>query len=174
DQQRHFMPLSMPVRNISYIRWRKMGTPYDITNDIAEIKNHENIGETTKKALINARLGQGKFRDDLMEIWDKSCSVTGCSIPELLKASHIKPWRDSTNTQRLDPNNGLLLTANLDALFDSGLISFDDTGEMIVSEKLSVMERKILGIPQSLRAKPNPTQCEYLEHHRKAHKLSIE
>ena len=159
--------------NRFYITWKKTGTSDDIASDIAEIQNDEAIEWTTKEALVNARLGQGKFRSDLMQIWNNSCAVTGCTVSKVLKASHIKPWRDSTNKQRLDPNNGLLLTANLDALFDSGLISFKVSGEMIVSEQLSTKERKFLGIPQSLRAKPNPAQSKYLAHHRKKHNLDI-
>jgi len=145
----------------------------DKQTDITQIQKNEKLSPTTKKALINARLGQGKFRADLMQIWNNSCAVTECTVLKVLKASHIKPWRDSTNNQRLDPNNGLLITANLDALFDSGLISFDDSGEMIVSQMLSTEEREMLGIPQPLCATPNPIQCRYLAHHRKTHKLGI-
>jgi len=138
----------------------------DKQTDITEIQKSDRYGETTKKTLIDARLGQGRFRADLMQIWNNSCAVTGCTVLKVLKASHIKPWRDSTNNQRLDPNNGLLLTANLDALFDSGLISFRNTGEMIISRQLPTMERRRLGIPQPLRMVPNAAQCRYLTHHR--------
>jgi len=138
----------------------------DLQTDITQIQHDKKTKTTTKEALIQARLGQGKFRADLMQIWNNSCAVTGCTVLKVLKASHIKPWRDSNNNQRLDPNNGLLLTANLDALFDSGLISFENTGEMIISEQLSAREERRLGIPQRLRIAPNAAQCNYLEQHR--------
>jgi putative restriction endonuclease len=64
----------------------------------------------------------------------------------LLKASHIKPWRDSSNQERLDPENGLLLHPALDHLFDSGFISFDNTGKIMISEKLSASDLKTLNI----------------------------
>ena len=146
---------------------------FDIKTDIAQIQYDNTTNSTTKEALIQARIGQGRFRRDLMRIWNNSCAVTECTVSKVLRASHIKPWRNSTNNQRLDLNNGLLLTANLDALFDSGLISFHDSGEMIVSQLISNEEREMLGIPQPLCETPNPKQCRYLVHHRKTHKLGI-
>jgi len=140
----------------------------DVKTDIAQIQHDNTTNSTTKEALIQARKGQGRFRRDLMIIWNSSCAVTGCSVSKVLKASHIKPWRYSNNKQRLDPNNGLLLTANLDALFDSGLISFHDTGEMIISSQLLTRERRRLGIPQPLRIVPNAAQRRYLTYHRNA------
>jgi hypothetical protein len=139
----------------------------DVITDVAQIEKDGSMDTTTKKSLIDARRGHGRFRQNLMRIWNKSCAVTGCAIPELLRASHIKPWRDSTNRQRLDPNNGLLLEANLDALFDSGLILFDDNGDMLVSARLTTIEKRRLRIPSKLRNQPNNNQCNYLDHHRK-------
>ncbi len=137
----------------------------DAITDIHQIENSNSLDITTKESLIQARVGQGKFRQDLMKIWN-SCAITGSSVPELLRASHIKPWRDSTNKERLDPNNGLLLEANLDVLFDSGLIAFEDDGVMLVSAKLSETERERLRIPSRLRISPNQELCKYLSYHR--------
>jgi hypothetical protein len=137
----------------------------DIITDITQIDKNDELDVTTKKSLIQARVGQGRFRQNLMNIWN-SCAVTGCTIRELLRASHIKPWRNSTNRQRLDPNNGLLLEANLDALFDSGLISFADNGDMLVSARLIQAELQRLGIPLRLRIEPNEIQQRYLAYHR--------
>lgn len=137
----------------------------DAITDITQIENSNNLDKTTKESLIQARVGQGRFRQSLMNIWN-SCAVTGCSVPELLRASHIKPWRSSTNKERLDPNNGLLLESNFDALFDSGLISFEDNGAMLVSENLPETERERLRIPANLRISPNQYLCRYLDYHR--------
>lgn len=138
----------------------------DVITDITQIDKNDKLEATTKESLIQARVGQGRFRQDLMNMWS-SCAVTGCTITELLRASHIKPWRNSTNRQRLDPNNGLLLEANLDALFDSGLISFEDDGNMLVSSvRLPQLERQRLGIPCRLRINPNANQQKYLDYHR--------
>lgn len=82
--------------------------------------------ETEREVLARARVGQGRFRADLVTTWGKGevCALTGLAVPEMLIASHIKPWRDSTNAERLDPMNGLLLVAHADKLFDRHLMSF--------------------------------------------------
>jgi hypothetical protein len=122
---------------------------------------------TVKEALVQARIGQGKFRSALLTRWGNSCAVTASTTNDAIRASHIKPWRTSTNDERLDPANGLPLTASLDALFDAGLISFDDSGRMLVSSKLSPQERAIFGISQAaLRQVPPPETIVYLEYHR--------
>lgn len=73
------------------------------------------IENTTKQALIDARVGQGRFRTQVLGLWDRRCAVTGIQTVEAIRASHIRPWRDSTHEQRLDPSNGLPLVASLDA-----------------------------------------------------------
>jgi predicted restriction endonuclease len=93
--------------------------------------------------------------------------VSGCSVREVLRASHIKPWKPSTDRERLDGHNGLLLTADLDALFDRGLISFDDDGEMLVSARLTEFDRKLFQLQRKLRKAPTKTQCRYLSDHRR-------
>src|SRR5262249_54303546 len=119
--------------------------------DIKLILNDRTIKtKTTRRLLIEARLGQGRFRTDLIKRWDGACAVTGCRVQDILRASHIKPWRLANNRERLDPANGLLLSANMDALFDAGLVTFDSRGKMIVSSSLSAGERKRLGLPSDL------------------------
>lgn len=117
--------------------------------------------------LVDARLGQGKFRRAVELLWGESCSVSGCNVREVLRASHIKPWKHSTDPERLNGHNGLLLTADLDALFDRGLISFANDGEMLVSSRLAKCERKLLRLPRPLRKQPNRTQRRYLADHRR-------
>lgn len=114
---------------------------------------------------INARRGQGKFREDLMRLWGAACSGTGLQCREVLRASHVRPWADSNSQQRLDSHNGLLLSANLDALFDKGLITFDSKGEMHVSRRVDVNHRRALGLPMSLRFVPKGL-VPYLNYHR--------
>lgn len=93
----------------------------DAEDDIKEVER-SNLSPLTKKLLVDARLGQGKFRSALDDIWGARCAVNGCDVREVLRASHIKPWRKASKNEKLDPENGLLLSANLDALFDRGLI----------------------------------------------------
>jgi predicted restriction endonuclease len=83
-------------------------------------------------------------------------------------ASHIKPWKISNNRERLDPANGLLLSANIDALFDAGLVTFDDRGKMILSSWLSAHERKKLGVPRNLIRGPDRAERLYLAEHRRS------
>lgn len=99
------------------------------------IKDDPTLSETTKKALINARLGQGKFKSNVAEINHK-CFFTGLSNIKFLRASHIKPWSESDNKERLDGNNGLLLVPHIDHLFDKGYITFMGTGALVISPQL--------------------------------------
>src|SRR5437899_4628334 len=93
----------------------------------------ETLAETTRRALIKARIGQGLFRRNLAE-FENHCRITGVTYQAHLFASHIKPWRESTNEERLNGENGLLLTPSIDHLFDRGFISFEDNGELIISD----------------------------------------
>lgn len=90
-------------------------------------------GETQRQILANARVGQGKFRLDLLAKWNGKCAVSSVQHPKLLRASHIKPWSSSNNAERLDPHNGILLSAAYDAAFDAFLISFDDAGCLMLA-----------------------------------------
>jgi hypothetical protein len=92
---------------------------------------------TERQALINSRIGQGRFRLEVLQIWDFKCAVTKCDLESILIASHIKPWAEcETDSERLCPENGLALIPNIDKLFDQGYISFDDFGNMIFSDRL--------------------------------------
>jgi putative restriction endonuclease len=96
------------------------------------IEDREDLPETERESLIVARRGQGLFKDRVMRI-EKSCRVTRVENPVHLRASHCKPWRDSSNEERLNGENGLLLTPTIDHLFDRGFISFEDAGRLIIS-----------------------------------------
>lgn len=122
---------------------------------------------TTKESLINARVGQGAFRAQILSDWDFKCCVTGSITLDAIRASHIKPWRNSTDSERLDPSNGLPLVATLDALFDAGLISFGSEGELLVSDRLDVSEKALLGLAGlRLTRKPNDRTVQFLTYHR--------
>lgn len=135
--------------------------------DFEKIESDKATGPTTKQELKNARIGQGKFGSEVRELWNQRCAVTGSITLTALEASHIKSWADSNDSERLDPNNGLLLTASLHKLFDAGLISFEDSGKMLVSSKLSQSEREIFGvIGKKLSKKPSVETANYLAYHR--------
>ena len=135
--------------------------------DVNAVRDNKDISGTERAALILARRGQGQFRRKLERIWRGRCAVTGCQIPEGLRASHIKPWQEAENDERLDPDNGLLLSATLDALFDKALISFNDEGLMIIGPELSPDDRALLQLDgMRLSSPPTVGQCKYLTAHR--------
>lgn len=98
------------------------------------ISNNSALLETEKRQLINARIGQGKFRSNTYAVEPK-CRLTDVSDLDFLNASHIKPWKDCSNQERLDGSNGLMLAPHVDRLFDRGWISFEDNGDVIVSKR---------------------------------------
>lgn len=123
---------------------------------------------TEAERLVVQRVGQNIFRDALMEYWGGACAVLGVTEPRLLRASHIKPWAEcKTDAERLDVYNGLLLAAHLDATFDAFLISFDEAGRIIFSDKLTESDRIALGLSSDLRlAKVAPAHLPKLAWHR--------
>jgi hypothetical protein len=138
-----------------------------ILQEIEKLKHsYETLQETTREAVIQSRIGQGQFRTSLISYW-QGCSISGCSQFEILKASHIKPWRYSTNEERLDVFNGLLLLPNLDACFDSGFISFEDDGDIIISSRLSKTSLLQLGINPNMKLiRVEEKHKDYLRFHR--------
>jgi putative restriction endonuclease len=126
------------------------------------------LDETGRMALIVARRGQGVFRERV-QVVEHACRVTGVDRPEHLRASHCKPWRDSSNEERLDGENGLLLTPSIDHLFDRGFISFRGDGRLLVSPVAHELSLHRMGVPVGV-----PTDCGaftarqrlFLEHHR--------
>lgn len=121
---------------------------------------------TERDATVRQRVGQDLFRNGLLALWCGRCALTGLAVPELLRASHAKPWRVATDEQRLDVYNGLLLTAHLDAAFDIGLISFTVNGELRISPRLSAAELSVLGLNCPWASiKLRPQHAPYLEYH---------
>jgi len=121
---------------------------------------------TVREALISARVGQGPFRAQVLKLWSGKCAVTGASTLDAVRASHIKPWRHADNSERLDPNNGLPLIANLDALFDAGLISFDASGTLHISPLIDQRDIKTFALEGARLARaPNRETAAYLEFH---------
>jgi putative restriction endonuclease len=132
------------------------------------IDSNATIPQTERIALIQARRGQGLFRDNVRSI-EHACRITRVARMEHLVASHIQPWRDSSNEQRLDGENGLLLTPTVDHLFDKGFISFENTGQLIVSPVADPVSLKRMGIDGDARVNVgtfSQGQRQYLEFHR--------
>lgn len=132
----------------------------------AEITRDPETTATEKQQLVKARIGQGLFREKLLLYWG-GCCLTGCELQNVLRASHIKPWRDCSNSERLDVYNGLLLAPNMDALFDKGLISFEDAGDILISTQLPEADLKALGCNAKMKVALEPEHAKYLSYHRK-------
>jgi len=131
--------------------------------DIEEIIDITILISTEKQNLVKCRIGQGTFREKLIEFW-QGCSVTKFENIDILIASHIKPWSNSSNEERLDVHNGFLLTPNLDKLFDKGYISFDDNGEILISQKLKNFQ--LLGVRADMKISIENEHKKYLDYHR--------
>jgi putative restriction endonuclease len=123
---------------------------------------------TEIERLVRQRVGQSLFREALLDFWQGRCCITGLAVPELLRASHIKPWsRCESDEERLDVFNGLLLAPHIDALFDGGWISFSDDGRLLTSSALPGAARTQIGVNLDWRVSAlTPAHVPYLAFHR--------
>ena len=128
---------------------------------------NEDIGDTSKSVQTKIRIGQEKFRKNLLKHL-KECPITGINEQRILLASHIKPWAISTNEERLDIHNGFILSPTVDKLFDKGLITFENNKKLITSPTLSKSNIDKIGIISGKKYLKLPTENRigYLEFHR--------
>lgn len=137
-------------------------------HELHEVQTDSTLPETDRQAIVLARRGQGLFKKRVMRI-EHACRITGVNREEHLRASHCKPWRDATNEERLDGENGLLLTPTIDHLFDRGFIAFEDCGQVIVSpvaHRLSLAQMGIDPMSPPTVGTFSTGQRRYLEFHR--------
>jgi len=133
---------------------------------LREILNRGLVGPVERHQLVKSRRGQGVFRDNV-ESREPNCRITGVSNPRYLRASHIKPWRKSSDIEKIDGNNGLMLAPHVDFLFDRGLISFEDDGTLIVSTQIEEGALESWGIPSEVNVGNfSSEQAVYLKFHR--------
>ena len=131
--------------------------------DISKIKD---ITDTEKIALVKCRIGQSDFRDKLFKKYDRQCAICGLKYKELLVASHIKAWSDSEGNERLDVDNGLLLCSLHDALFDKHMISFDESGDLLISPKIDAEDLSLLNISNINKLEMSDAMKKYMSSHR--------
>jgi len=140
-------------------------------DDLVErsILEDTSLDDTVREQLTRARRGQGLFRKRVLDV-EPICRITGVEKPNLLIASHIKPWRAcGTAAERLDGFNGLMLAPHADFLFDRGLIGFEEDGRALVSSQLQEVDAAKLGLHRVQRPPPRPLRPEsrdYFRHHR--------
>lgn len=134
-----------------------------------EIENDSSVESTVREAVILARRGQGLFRQRVAQI-EQMCRITKVNNPAHLRASHAEPWRDCiNNNERLDGQNGLLLTPSIDHLFDRGFITFEDSGRLVLSPVADLPSLERMGIPVKQTANVGgftEGQRHFLEYHR--------
>lgn len=131
-----------------------------------ELINYNEIGMDTESiANVKIRKGQALFRNSLMTVEPK-CKICGLKYRELLIASHIKPWKDCNDFERLDPNNGFLLCPNHDKLFDRAYITFDENGMIIISKRINKEQLKLLNIDKNIKINISNESKKYLKYHR--------
>lgn len=136
-----------------------------IITEIKAVENDNTIKVTEKDSIVKSRIGQGIFRKGLIEYWH-GCAISQCPLTWMLIASHIKPWRDADNQERLDPYNGLLLLPNYDKLFDLGYISFNSKGKIMYSRLLDKFDRETIGLTNNLHlVKLEEQHLKYLKYH---------
>lgn len=131
------------------------------------IDDSKKITKTERESIINARIGQGVFRNQLLKKYDGRCIVTGVDDKRILLASHIRPWSVSSNEQRLSSENGLLLSPLYDRLFDTGLITFSEEGQILCSRELKNKNIDLLKIDRNRKydLKISATLLENLKYH---------
>lgn len=132
----------------------------------AILKSIANIDETERRVLTKQRIGQGYFRELLMNKYGRKCALCDITTKQLLVGSHIKAWSDCNNAEKLDENNGLLLCAHHDALFNKHLISFTDTRTLLVASTLTATEQTELNIGAIPSITVDPAMIPYLANHR--------
>ncbi|MFT5214774.1 MAG: putative restriction endonuclease [Patiriisocius sp.] len=152
----------------SDINFTQLDNLYDFTFNEIE-------SEDVLKRLGLYRDGQQKYRNSLLNRWNSKCAVTNLNHPSILISSHIKPFKDSNSNEKYDIENGILLSPNLDSLFDRNLISFEDNGNIILSNKFTKNEYSILGISENMKLKfVYNGMKKYLKVHRKEFKVKNE
>lgn len=131
------------------------------------LNNFKKPNKTERKGLITSRVGQGYYRQQIIEKWGGRCPITGINIQSILIASHIVPWSESSDHERLDVENGILLSPSYDALFDKHLISFENDGNIIISTKMSLDNKNKIGLSPEIKIQVTDGMSPYLERHRK-------
>ncbi|WP_046060512.1 HNH endonuclease [Paracidovorax citrulli] len=142
-----------------------------LPNRVADAFRRDTAGmprSTEAERVIVQRVGQNLFRAALLDYWQGRCCVSGLAVPELLRASHIKPWAACDNDdERLDVFNGLLLAPHIDALFDGGWISFSDDGRVMISEAFPADAAALMAVrPEWVVGNLQPAHRRYLAFHR--------
>ena len=168
---KYFFPLQNHVPNKDEIINKEKSVINEVIEEVQKIEEEItslNIDGKSKKAIVNVRINQGKFRDLLLKRYNNKCCLCGVKNQTLLTASHIKPWADSEPKEKSDVDNGFLMCPNHDKLFDKGYITFDDDGKIIISDRLTENNRVFLNVDSKMHIEITLTEGnkKYLKFHR--------
>ena len=154
--------LAQSLPNQTIINYEKQ-----VQSELALLPESE-TSSTEVQRLVRQRVGQQAYRTAMLNYWGSACAVSGVTIAAALRASHAKPWAEcESDSERLDVFNGFLLSANLDALFDKFLVTFSDSGELMISSKVAENNRKALGLNESMTLRWIAKEhLSYLRYHR--------
>ena len=130
-------------------------------------RKYKKPDKTERRGLVTSRVGQGYYRQQVINKWKGKCPLTCIDVVSILISSHIVPWSESNEEERLDVDNGILLSPNMDALFDRHLISFDDHGELLISSKVSQENIENLRLLRLPKIEINERMLKYIKRHRK-------
>lgn len=137
-------------------------------SELEKINASPDLSVTEKEAIVKSRIGQGDYRARLLKKYNYKCIISNISVPSVLIASHIKPWAASSNTERLSSENGFILSATYDRLFDGGLISFQDNGKILISTMISPENIELLRLDKNkiYDIKASQEMKTFLDYHR--------
>lgn len=166
--ERDYNSLRTLLRRVQELFVALPPTPVDLYNARWHAIVDAGLAATETVEMVKQRVGQDVYRETLQSYWKNACAVTGCNIPEVLRASHAKPWAEcETAEERLNAYNGFLLSANLDALFDKGLITFDDEGKIVISSMLQRLDIASIGVNTEMKLRWIDDQHKpFLKYHR--------
>lgn len=125
------------------------------------------LAETETEVKTKIRLGQKKFKQGLLPLWDQKCVVCEIELPELLRASYSKPWKDCTDAERVDPYNGVLLCCNHHALYETGFIAFDGQGRLHISSQIPEEDYGKYGIQPKMKIARKEQNKPYFKWHKR-------
>jgi len=125
------------------------------------------LAGTESETKTKLRLGHQRFRKELLSLWHDRCALCEVELPELLRASYAKPWKDCTTKERIDPNNGILLCRNHDALYYNGLIAFDGQGKIHISSRIPEEDYEKYGLMKKMTVNRTEKNKPFLKWHKK-------
>jgi hypothetical protein len=150
--------------------WTLWGEPMGFAEEPVDYAVISVAGMNSIDRAITAKsrgIGQRLFRGNLLRLWQGACAVTSVQETRVLRSSHIKPWAASSVQEKVDHFNGLLLVPNLDALFNEGLISFRNDGQMLISQDWRPDDQRRMHVTHDLRLRVVRSESwRYLEYHR--------